>query len=1353
MFFRVARIIVILFVITILSQSRPLPTVILAQTTDPSLVFPTAEKYHNRGAAPPPIPDILPLSFLPPAEAEDMDDFISPAGQVASLAVPQAAFTDSASSFVPLAGANFSSYPQKQIDGQQETLITINENQLGIIIEEQTFTQTVQLVVPHFSRLQLAPEFANGQKPAGAVGNHPAAGPLTRFQLEVIDANNELVSTFQKQVRLVVDMRDYGLDLTEVGGYFYLAYEDVDEPGTWLEVPLTTYDKTGLISADVDHFSNWQAGWRPEAWALEWKPPVVNEFTGSASYQYPFQLPPGRNGLQPELSLSYSSASLRGAIRQVSFGTVATGWSLSDISITRTGIKNGETWWSFPNTFRLTINGVGGRLIQVGTEGDATRYRVEDAPQFMVYNYGGTSIWDDYSYWVVRHSNGTHYRLGFTSEAISWQGATGNNQQPYDYVDIIAWHVDTITDANGNQINYDYIQAARSESYNFWCSFGGVCGWNIDTITSQVSAIHYNFNNRITNLPPSPEVGRLLNSSNAATTITFTYDAEETRLAAINIRHGSGPYPVRRYVINAQTIGVDSPSVCKERLADGSHQTLISNTRVINTIQEQAWDTYTNQLVAALPATTFHYVTHHHFGHGGEECFLYRYLSAVINGYGGRTEIGYETDGRQEGTFNNCYGWQPGDPPCEQVWPTMGHNLSVKVVVNKDGRQPNGVKTIYTYHDRCYDQIGSCIQPDTHPDTHYGNIVGHGKVEVITYDYDGTTPLYQRITEYHYDDTDKLGKPYEQLFLGYSGNGNYKEYQRTETDYQYITLDGNVRFMTTEEVRSYQQAGAGALELSTKTRYVYDYTHQVGADGAARQYGQLSAVQEYDSATAATPYRTTRHWYRVNDQNGYWVIVPMSKGIYTGNSWDVVTATAYYYDGGAHGNLPTKGRLTRQNQAIPASCNDVDHSGCVHAQQLVDTYFSYDIYGNVKTTTTYPGYNYRIFDNNWQVIDETPPVGPARPTTITYENQYNLYPVAVKNALDHETTFEIYGFRNKAGHLVPLSGFQTQPGLLKEVKDPNNVTTRYEYDPFGRLHAIFDGHSFSGFGDTDPWNGDPVVLHRYWDNSWNHGTLFLDPAANAPFLISTHQRPGTWPNPGVSNGDFAYIDQTSYDGFGRPIQTRGLYAEVQGQSLRQEIITSTAYNAQGQVSCATVPYNVPFYSDRDGANWPYDVFISTPCTNKAHTATTYDALGRVKTVTTPDGAVSQHNYFVIDDITVNDDSLLRIDQVVDAKGHLVNRFFNSRGQLALVREYTGSDPYTDYADTRYTYDLMGNLTHVGTSNPTNNDPSTWLRETTMSYDGFGRKESMDDADMGAWTYSYDAAGNLKQQKDAKLKSC
>jgi RHS repeat-associated protein len=80
---------------------------------------------------------------------------------------------------------------------------------------------------------------------------------------------------------------------------------------------------------------------------------------------------------------------------------------------------------------------------------------------------------------------------------------------------------------------------------------------------------------------------------------------------------------------------------------------------------------------------------------------------------------------------------------------------------------------------------------------------------------------------------------------------------------------------------------------------------------------------------------------------------------------------------------------------------------------------------------------------------------------------------------------------------------------------------------------------------------------------------------------------------------------------------------------------------------------------------------------------------------------------------------------------------NSRGQTASVTDNAGT--------TTYNYDFFGNLTQLTKSYEPN-------ATVTMGYDIRGRKTSMNDPDMGAWSYGYDVLGQLLWQKDAKAKT-
>ena len=95
-------------------------------------------------------------------------------------------------------------------------------------------------------------------------------------------------------------------------------------------------------------------------------------------------------------------------------------------------------------------------------------------------------------------------------------------------------------------------------------------------------------------------------------------------------------------------------------------------------------------------------------------------------------------------------------------------------------------------------------------------------------------------------------------------------------------------------------------------------------------------------------------------------------------------------------------------------------------------------------------------------------------------------------------------------------------------------------------------------------------------------------------------------------------NMTYYDGFGRPIQEQAFSTEVDinGVISRRTIASTTAYNALGQASCSTTPYDI---ADAQ-ATWPSNNYQTAPCTSKDHTLMTNDALGRPSSIIAPDGS-------------------------------------------------------------------------------------------------------------------------------------
>ena len=209
------------------------------------------------------------------------------------------------------------------------------------------------------------------------------------------------------------------------------------------------------------------------------------------------------------------------------------------------------------------------------------------------------------------------------------------------------------------------------------------------------------------------------------------------------------------------------------------------------------------------------------------------------------------------------------------------------------------------------------------------------------------------------------------------------------------------------------------------------------------------------------------------------------------------------------------------------------------------------------------------------------------------------------------------------------------------------------------------------------------------------------------------------------------------------IQTQERDIGVDEMSGRQRRIAITEYNGLGQTVCSSSPFVMP-----NAWGW-----VVESCTNKNPTLQEYDAYGRGIKTTLPDGSISEVVHLVTTHVQANArDYLLTAQKMINPNGNATTHFQNQRGELVMVREYSGQGfHYSDhvaYADTRYEYDELGNLVQVRRNNASDSNPAIepGMPPTTMSYDNFGRKIGMNDPDMGIWSYSYDPFGNLVDQR-------
>ena len=154
---------------------------------------------------------------------------------------------------------------------------------------------------------------------------------------------------------------------------------------------------------------------------------------GGFNYVIPIQLPPGSNGVTPEVSIAYSSNSPS--------GIMGLGWNLSGLSAisrsTKSNYYDGITEaLQLDNTDPFILDGQ--RLIK-----DGSIYRTESENYARIVPTSITA--DGPARWEVFSKDGTSLQYGNSGDARITYGTKR-----------ISWLIHKVTDLNGNYIDYKY---------------------------------------------------------------------------------------------------------------------------------------------------------------------------------------------------------------------------------------------------------------------------------------------------------------------------------------------------------------------------------------------------------------------------------------------------------------------------------------------------------------------------------------------------------------------------------------------------------------------------------------------------------------------------------------------------------------------------------------------------------------------------------------------------------------------------------------------------------------------------------------------------------------------------------
>lgn len=160
--------------------------------------------------------------------------------------------------------------------------------------------------------------------------------------------------------------------------------------------------------------------------------PGVDQTTGALIYKYPIKVPPGRNGVQPQINLSYNS------LDQDPSTIVGHGWTIDIPYIKRINRKGVDKLYT-EDYFESSLTG------ELVNASGATYESKVDNGEFLKYVFASST-------WVVTDKTGTIYTFGSASST--------RQDNPSSSTQIFAWMLENVQDLNGNSIAYTYYKNA-----------------------------------------------------------------------------------------------------------------------------------------------------------------------------------------------------------------------------------------------------------------------------------------------------------------------------------------------------------------------------------------------------------------------------------------------------------------------------------------------------------------------------------------------------------------------------------------------------------------------------------------------------------------------------------------------------------------------------------------------------------------------------------------------------------------------------------------------------------------------------------------------------------------------------
>jgi hypothetical protein len=418
------------------------------------------------------------------------------------------------------------------------------------------------------------------------------------------------------------------------------------------------------------------------------------------------------------------------------------------------------------------------------------------------------------------------------------------------------------------------------------------------------------------------------------------------------------------------------------------------------------------------------------------------------------------------------------------------------------------------------------------------------------------------------------------------------------------------------------------------------------------------------------------------------------------NTFGLVTDDKEYNYGVALGAAPSPASIisetttsfngvTTSGIASEVATQVVYNGSSATASKLSSATFTYD--GVATTTTSSTPQHVTISGGNGNLTNATYMTGNLfGPLTYNYTYYDTGTPNTVTGANGPVTTY-VYG-SSSCGNSFPT--------LIEE--------------PLGLSRSIVWNCTGGVSTQVTDENGNLTTASFTDPNFWRP-TQTTDQESNAT-TISYHGATSVESSLSFNSGGSVSDVLTTVDGYGRP----AFMQKRQGPGATDYDTIEVDYNSTGQADRTTLPYSA--------AGSPSSPNSSAPVTTK-----TFDALGRVLTITKGDGGTISFTY-------TNNDVLKK----VSGSQTFQKQFeYDGLGRLTSVCEISSSLPGAASCGqgvsqngylTKYTYDGLGHLLTV----TQNAQPSGSTQTRSFAYDLMGRMTSEMDPETGTFNYFWDA---------------